>query len=663
MKNTELKKLALASLLHDLGKVHTLTRHERLGAKLLEVLAPRDDKHAREEWIEIIDLVKRHHDEWPGFLKDGIDIENMKSLPQRTKTLLKASIIFGDRTSSKGEHEEERRLIRQIPFLIDPSLSSELCVDIDLQRLRLPSSIDENLKLFLSALLRPEELNELSDLIEIQAVIPKDTRFNDLSLLAHHLTTVPLSSFAYKFLTGHMRFFVLCVNFDFLDFLSKITRLPEYWGKLSVLSEALVNFSESLNEGLLDNGQSIFNIAFMPSSIARAFFIELKMAEENVKERLLNATRVLSLSKLYMIIGEDEKEDIKTLLNDAYKRSFIAMDLADIAPLKLDYEIIDLSKYLTLQELQQALKDTEAIPNDKHYWKLLSYYLSFELRSKILKLRGALTLHEGLIQPLEGEIKLCEFCQMRPSNLAIGRLNLCNRCKMFYERGRGKGAFIDDVADEENYVALLAFEINHDQLLKGNDFNNYYLSSGFNVPWTIERALERLADIHIMGLRIWRELVRHIKEMIKYNPREKRFHITLFLAERADLKGFVDVVIDDLSVSAFVGGNKCELIGVPYKELDKVQDCLKEDKIVFIDGIGVKVSHVEPMPKEVQAEDRVVPVAITRDVMVFLAPAAVIPSSLPSLLEYIERYPMKLVRLEVIKAWEPLYVALMKMRS
>ena len=134
-----------------------------------------------------------------------------------------------------------------------------------------------------------------------------------------------------------------------------------------------------------------------------------------------------------------------------------------------------------------------------------------------------------------------------------------------------------------------------------------------------------------------------------------RLHVNLRLDRDLGGRRFDELRVDGIELPVIVEGDGCLAIGVRPSEASYIKSGVE----VEVGGSPARAVEVEV--EVVTPEDRVVMVAVSPEMAVFIAPASALKvECLMRLLSELEAYPVEVVGSKVIKRWHPLYAALME---
>lgn len=295
------------------------------------------------------------------------------------------------------------------------------------------------------------------------------------------------------------------------------------------------------------------------------------------------------------------------------------------------------------------------------------------------------------------EKRLCEVCnkrEIRYSPLSSSlhtkffRYRCCERC---YQIVRDvKGAFLDDIADENDYIALLGWSLNSDEILfgrgpvEGYDISIMGYMSPFRSPgenfkialfWSFDRAFERISDLFSSYALIRRKFVNKLQELEEKNQISRKCHIEFSIKipeevlKRLKEKGYlvkVDTREKSYAASLDVKKSKLELIGIPQEEIEQILE--EKFTVRILDPPQLLKQKFEPevlseeKPEMIEASERVIIPYFDLEKCFMLMPAKLTIYTFEIIKNHLI-FPIKKIGLRIKKKDYPLYEMLLGLKN
>jgi len=671
------KILFLASFFHDLGKIIEPKLHEERGRNIFENIN-----------LEISEIIYHHHRHDK---KDFIDekkkgdehvirvfrnIFREKYCKDRNIEHIFAhisSLIFSDRTISTLEHWGFYTAKTYISFNLSRDLFSipEILREIDLDNIReiikhVVVDMDKGLKDIMKCLFLGETDNEdLEKILKLLALTVKETRgpYNDVSLLAHSTLTAALTLPIYDVLNNidnPPQINVVAITLDFDNYVVNVRRLFEHRGKIYELS----GFYGDLITNIIERDIEMACRLFVPPV---PFLINSIWKEKSTEElEFYNALGRIILLKSLIYLGTDETKTEKLL--KIIEEGLREHDLYDVVTLKISKRSINTSNVFS------------KIPNNG--FKLRKTTFHRELRNA---LRSTLFhVEEELLQGYGKEVitytssekatRICEICHVREA-ICDYPYRLCERCKKIFDKYR-RGILLDDVADEDSYIAILRLKFNGEKIIMGDiqtPIHKYASLRTAEIPvlWSIDRGLETISKILLRHILLHSELITRLEELERNGKVKAMYHVKARIEKNIDrivrkYFGFIDIKYDDETYAGLLrkGEAVIEMFGIPENSI--ILDNIGSSVNVKLSKTGegeLETTLTLLSKRKVDAKDRIPLVIAYHDELVILMPAS-LSLYVPILFnKYYNVYPLTSFKLKIVPKTYPLYIAFKELRG
>ena len=252
-----------------------------------------------------------------------------------------------------------------------------------------------------------------------------------------------------------------------------------------------------------------------------------------------------------------------------------------------------------------------------------------------------------------------------------------------------KGVFLDDVADDDDYVALLGWSLDSNEILFGRSpigdnipvmgymslFGNIEENFRIALFWSFDRAFERISDLFSSYSLMRREFVNKLRELEENHQISRKYHVKCNIGiPEEELKQLkkreylvkVDTREKSYAASLNVDRSELELIGVSE---DKVDQILEEKFIIRVSELSQPlIQKFEPKAiKEKQREaisssERIIMPYFDLEKCFILMPAKLTIHIFDFLKNHLI-FPIKKVGIRIKKKDYPLYEMLLSLKN